>query len=61
MKALGPEVTEGVISVDLVPNESGKSYADFAAKYKQATGAEASTNVYAAMCYDMVMCLALAM
>ncbi len=61
VKALGPELTEGVITVDLVPNEHAGSYANFSAKYKQAMGAEGSTNVYAAMSYDMVMVLALAM
>jgi branched-chain amino acid transport system substrate-binding protein len=61
IKALGPEVTEGIISVDAVSSENAPSYKNFDAAYMKATGKPASTNVYAAMTYDMVICLALAM
>lgn len=60
VKALGPEVTEGIISVDSISNEKSKSYEHFDAMYKKATGKDGSTNVYAAMTYDMVVVLALA-
>lgn len=61
IKALGPDVTEGIISVDSVSNENARSYAHFGHKYQQATGQPAASNVYAAMTYDMVISLALAM
>ena len=60
VKALGPEVTEGIISVDSISNEKSKSYEHFDGLYKKATGKDGSTNVYAAMTYDMVVVLALA-
>jgi len=61
IKALGPEVTEGLISVDTVSSETAPSYKNFDAAYLKATGKPASSNVYAAMTYDMVISLALAM
>jgi branched-chain amino acid transport system substrate-binding protein len=61
VKALGPEVTEGLISVDTVSSETAPSYKNFDAAFMKATGKPASSNVYAAMTYDMVICLALAM
>jgi len=61
VKALGNEVCEGLISVDSVSNEKSASYAHFDSMYKKATGKAGSTNVYAAMTYDMAIVLALAM
>jgi branched-chain amino acid transport system substrate-binding protein len=61
VKALGNDVVEGLISVDSVSNEGAASYKALDAAYQKATGKPVSTNVYAAMTYDMVMCLALAM
>ena len=61
VKALGAEVCEGIISVDTVSNEKSASFAHFDAAYTKATGKPASTNVYAAMAYDMVVSLGLAM
>jgi branched-chain amino acid transport system substrate-binding protein len=61
IKALGNEVVEGLISVDSVSNETAASYKALDAAFQKATGKPVSTNVYAAMTYDMVMCLALAM
>ncbi|MEO8135765.1 MAG: amino acid ABC transporter substrate-binding protein, partial [Betaproteobacteria bacterium] len=55
------EVVEGIISVDSVSNENAASYKLLDAAYAKATGKSISTNVYAAMTYDMVICLALAM
>ncbi len=60
IKALGPEVCEGLISVDSISNEKSPSYEHFDQMYKKATGKSGSTNVYAAMTYDMVVVLALA-
>ncbi|MEP7063055.1 MAG: ABC transporter substrate-binding protein [Betaproteobacteria bacterium] len=61
VKAVGNEVVEGLISVDSVSNENAQSYKAYGAAYQKAAGKEGSTNVYAAMTWDMVMCLALAM
>ena len=61
IKALGNEVVEGVISVDSISNENVASYKALDAAYQKASGKPLSTNVYAAMTYDMAICLALAM
>lgn len=61
VKALGNEVVEGLISVDSVSNENAASFKRFDAALNAATGKGAATNVYASMCYDMVVCIALAM
>ncbi len=61
IKVLGAEITEGIISVDTVSSETAPSYKHFDALFLKATGKPASSNVYAAMTYDMVISLALAM
>ena len=61
IKALGAEVCEGIISVDTVSNEKSPAYAHFDAAFSKVTGKPASTNIYAAMTYDMVISLGLAM
>jgi len=61
VEALGPEVTEGIMAVDSISNENAASYAHFSALYEKATGKPASTNVYAAMTYDMMITWGLAM
>jgi branched-chain amino acid transport system substrate-binding protein len=60
LKALGNEATEGIVVVESVVNEGASAYKSFAKQYEAATGKPASGNVYAAMCYDMVQVLALA-
>lgn len=61
VKALGNEVVEGVIAVDTVSNENAASYKNLDVQYRTAMGKPISSNVYAAMTYDMAICLALAM
>lgn len=61
VKALGAQVCEGIISVDTVSNEKSAAYAHFDAAYTKLTGQRASNNIYAAMAYDMVISLGLAM
>lgn len=61
VKALGPQVCEGIISVDTVSNEKSAAYAHFDRGYAKATGKAASTNIYAAMAYDMMVGLGLAL
>ncbi|HLI11752.1 MAG TPA: ABC transporter substrate-binding protein [Alphaproteobacteria bacterium] len=61
VKALGNEVTEGLISVDTIPNEDSAAFKHFDALYRKTMGGPGSANLYAAMAYDMVIVLALAM
>jgi len=61
VKALGNEVVEGVIAVDTVSNENAASYKNLDVQYRKAMGKPISSNVYAAMTYDMAISLALAM
>ncbi len=61
VKALGNEVVEGVIAVDAISNEGAASYKHLDAEYQKAMGKSVSSNVYAAMTYDMAISLALAM
>lgn len=60
LKALGNEPTEGITVVESVVNEGASAYRNFARQYEAATGKPATGNVYAAMTYDMVHVLALA-
>lgn len=60
LKALGNEATEGIVVVESVVNEGATAYKNFAKQYEAAMGKPAASNVYAAMCYDMVNVLALA-
>lgn len=61
IKALGAEVCEGLISVESVSNEQSASYAHFDRGYTKVSGKPASTNIYAAQTYDMIIALGLAM
>jgi len=61
VKALGAEVCEGVRVVQTIANEGSPALAHFDEIYKAETGKDGSTSIYAAMCYDMVVTLALAM
>lgn len=61
VKALGPEVTEGIFSVDSISNEGSAAYKAFDAAYQKTMGQPGANNVYAAMTWDMVVVLALAM
>jgi branched-chain amino acid transport system substrate-binding protein len=59
IKALGPKVTEGIISVESVSNEGAPNYAHVRdALGKQ--GVDVAGNVYAPMAYDQAIVLALA-
>ena len=59
-KAVGAEVLEGVFSVDSTSNITAASFAQYDKAYQQAMGQPGASNVYAAMTWDMVMTLALA-
>ncbi len=59
VKAVGPAVVEGVISVDSVSNVGAPSFKLFDEAYRKASGQPGASNVYAAMTWDMVTVLAL--
>lgn len=59
--ALGPDVTEGIFSVDSISNEEAPSFKLYDAAHQKATGQPGLANVYAAMTWDMVVTIALAM
>lgn len=61
IQALGAEVTEGIISVDSISNENAPSFAHYDATYRRVMNQPGLSNVYAAMTWDMVVSLALAM
>ncbi|MGA0597991.1 ABC transporter substrate-binding protein [Enterovirga sp. CN4-39] len=61
VKAVGPDVLEGVISVDSISNENAPSYKAYDEAYRKAMGGQpGQSNVYAAMTWDMVHVIALA-
>lgn len=60
VKATGPEVVEGVISVDTISNETAPSFKAYAEVYEKATGQSGQSNIFSAMTWDMVHALALA-
>lgn len=60
VKAVGASVLEGVFSVDSVSNTGAESYKLYDASYQKTMGRPGSSNVYAAMAWDMVITLALA-
>lgn len=58
--ALGADVVEGIISVDSISNEKAPSFAAYDKAYQAAMGKPGTDNVYAAMTWDMMTVLALA-
>lgn len=61
VKAVGPDVLEGVISVDSISNENAPSFKAYDEAYRKAMGGQpGQSNVYAAMTWDMVHVIALA-
>ncbi|AKJ67142.1 amino acid ABC transporter substrate-binding protein [Pandoraea thiooxydans] len=60
IKALGPKVTDGIISVESISNEGAPTYKSFVERFFKKTGLHAQDNVYATMAYDEVILLGLA-
>lgn len=60
VQALGPAVTQGIISVDSVSNEGSEAFTAYDAAYKRAMNQPGLSNVYAAMTWDMANTLGLA-
>lgn len=60
VKGVGIEATEGVISVESISNEGSQAFAAYDAAYRKAMSQPGLGNAYAAMTWDMVVVLALA-
>lgn len=61
VKALGPEASEGVMSIITVPNEGAASWKAFDETYRKVMGAPGDTNKDAAMNWDAINVIALAL
>jgi len=59
--ALSPEIVDGIDIVASIVASDSSAYKTFDEMYQAATGDAGASNKYAAMCYDMVNVLALAM
>ncbi|GGD33708.1 ABC transporter substrate-binding protein [Aureimonas glaciei] len=57
---LGEEVLANVITVESIPNEGSPAFAAYDALYQKEMGEPGAANAYAAMTYDMMILLALA-
>jgi branched-chain amino acid transport system substrate-binding protein len=60
VSALGPDVLEGVLVYESVPDTAGAAFKRYSEEYKKALGSTGEDNVFAAQTYDMVITLALA-
>jgi branched-chain amino acid transport system substrate-binding protein len=60
IKAVGPAVAEGVLTADLVVAKDSAAYAPYDEAYRKQMGQPGEFNIYAAMTWDMVIALALA-
>ena len=60
IKAVGPTVAEGVLTADLVVAKESPAYAPYDEAYRKQMGQPGESNIYAAMTWDMVIALALA-
>ena len=61
VKAVGNEVSEGLFAVDSISNEGSEAFKAYDAAYQKVMNQPGLSNVYAAMTWDMVVTLALAM
>ncbi|MDX8469730.1 ABC transporter substrate-binding protein [Mesorhizobium sp. VK23B] len=60
VRAVGADVTEGLLVVNSVSNETSSAFMSYDAAYRKAMNQSGADNVYAAMAWDMVVVLALA-
>jgi branched-chain amino acid transport system substrate-binding protein len=61
VQALGPEVADGVMVYESVPDTNGAAFKRYSEQYQKALGSSGEDNVFAAQTYDMVISLALAL
>lgn len=60
IKAVGPQVAEGILTADLVVAKDSPAYAPYDAAYQREMGQPGESNIYAAITWDMMVSLALA-
>ena len=58
--ALGPEVAQGVLVYETVPDTEGTAFKRYTEQYNKSFGSSGADNVFAAQTYDAVITLALA-
>jgi len=60
IKAVGPTVAEGVLTADLVVAKESPAYAPYDAAFTKVMSQPGESNIYAAMTWDMIIVLAVA-
>jgi branched-chain amino acid transport system substrate-binding protein len=60
IKAVGPTVAEGILTADLVADKDSPAYPPYDEAYKKLMNQPGESNIYAAMTWDMMVVLALA-
>jgi branched-chain amino acid transport system substrate-binding protein len=60
IKALGKDVTNGILALQIIPAEGTPAFDRYAKKYQEVMHKPVGDNIYAVSCYDMVIALALA-
>src|SRR5262249_31157192 len=60
LKALGPEVSQGVLVYATVPDTAGAAFKAYSEQYRRTFNTSGEENVFAAQAYDMIITLALA-
>ena len=60
IRAVGPQVAEGILTADLVVAKESPAYAPYDEAYQREMGQPGESNVYAAMTWDAVIAIALA-
>jgi branched-chain amino acid transport system substrate-binding protein len=61
IKAVGPAVAEGILTADLVVDKASAAYPAYDEAYTKLIGQPGESNIYAAMTWDMMIVLALAL
>lgn len=60
IKAVGNRLAEGILTADLVVAKDSQAYPGYDTAYRGAMSQPGESNIYAAMCWDMMVALALA-
>lgn len=61
VKAIGVEASEGLLVVNSITNEGSTAFSQYDSAYRKVMNQPGIANIYAAMAWDMVVVLALAM
>jgi branched-chain amino acid transport system substrate-binding protein len=60
IETLGPDATDGIMTIDYVSSLNSAAYSHFSKWYKAVVGSEVGDNYYASCAYDMAQVLGLA-